>query len=784
MTDEMARPSAPPGPATKVARRIEVRGVVQGVGFRPFVWRVASEHGVTGWVRNDGGAVVVRAEGAAEDLDAFALAIGRQAPPLARVDSVEWEPAQPQGFASFEVQGSGEGTTGVRLVSPDAATCAACLRELLDPDDRRYRYPFINCTDCGPRFTIIEALPYDRERTSMRAFPMCEDCRREYEDVGDRRFHAEPVACPACGPRLWLAPVPSEGGSDPAEHAGGDPIAATAELLTAGSIVALKGLGGFHLACDATNEEAVTLLRERKRRPDKPFAVMVSDLEEAGRWFAPTRAEEEALASWRAPIVLVEDRALLAPSVAPGHHRQGVMLPSTPLHHLLTREADIPLVMTSGNASDEPICIANDEAMERLAGIADAFLLHDREIVARYDDSLVMLRGEEQTVVRRARSFAPHPISLVREVPRPLLGTGAELHGAFCLASGGRAFLSQHIGDLDSDQAMAAYRTALDRYREVVKVEPEAVAHDLHPDLMTTRFAEELGLPRVAVQHHHAHVAATMAEHGLDGEVIGLGFDGLGYGDDGTIWGGEFLVCTPARSDRVGRLRTVRQPGGDAATKAPWRMALAHAADLGREEETMDILLATRNEAVRSPDEEEAQVVLGQVRSGLASPMTSSAGRLFDSVAALLGVCRDRASYEGQPAMLLEQAADPSALALEPWPVTVSTDGGLLEIDTRTLVEPVLDGVAQGVPSAELAGRFHVSLAAASAAACDLIREDRGLHRVALGGGVFLNRLFTDALVSRLTRLGFQVFLPVDVPVGDGGIALGQVYVAAALEGA
>ncbi len=758
----MARPIAPPGPATTVARDIQVRGVVQGVGFRPFVWRLASEHGVTGWVRNDGGLVTVRAEGTAEALDAFAAAIREQAPPLARVDQVAWEPVELMGFPSFEVHGSTEDAEGVRLVSPDAATCPACLRELFDPADRRYRYPFINCTDCGPRFTIIEALPYDRERTSMRAFPMCEDCRREYEDVRDRRFHAEPVACPACGPRLWL-----EGGVPDV-----DPIVAVAELLRSGAIVALKGLGGFHLACDATNDRAVTLLRERKRRPDKPFAVMVADIEAARTWFAPTDAEAEALTSWRAPIVLVEDRGLLAPSVAPGHHRHGAMLPSTPLHHLLTREAGEPLVMTSGNASDEPICIGNEEALTRLAGIADAFLLHDREIVARYDDSLVMARGPVPAVVRRARSFAPHPIALARPVPRALLGTGAELHGAFCLADGARAFLSQHVGDLDSDEAMTAYRAALDRYREVLKVEPELVAHDLHPDLMTTRFAEELGLPAVAVQHHHAHVAATMAEHGLEGEVIGLGFDGLGYGEDGTIWGGEMLVCTPARSERVGRLRPVRQPGGDAATRAPWRMALAHAADLGREGEALSDL--------RAP-EEEAEVVLGQVRSGLASPLTSSAGRLFDSVAALLGVCRERATYEGQPAMLLEQAADAGVAASgEPWPVAISTEGPLLEVDTRSLIEPVLDGIADGDPSAELAGRFHASFAAASAAACDLIGRRKGLDRVVLGGGVFLNRLLTDALVLRLTRLGFQVFLPREVPAGDGGIALGQVYVAAA----
>ena len=391
-----------------------------------------------------------------------------------------------------------------------------CLRELFDPDDRRYRYPFINCTDCGPRFTIIDSLPYDRARTSMRDFPMCEACRQEYEDPGDRRFHAEPVACPACGPRVELRDASGS-------RVEGDVVELVGSMLRGGAIVAIKGLGGFHLACDATDARAVRLLRERKRRPDKPFAVMVADLPAAREWFDPTTEEAAALSSWRAPIVLVADRGRLAPGIAPGHRRSGAMLPATPLHHLLLRAVSGPLVMTSGNASDEPICIGNDEALVRLSGIADAFVLHDRAIVARYDDPVVWVRPKDErpSVARRARSFAPSSIDLASPIRVPTLGVGAELHGAFCLATGGRAFLSQHIGDLDTEEAMAAYRSALDTYREVFHVEPELVAHDLHPDYLTTRFAEELGLPRVAVQHHHAHIAATMAERGLEGEVIG-----------------------------------------------------------------------------------------------------------------------------------------------------------------------------------------------------------------------------------------------------------------------
>ena len=741
------------------ARRISVRGVVQGVGFRPFVWRLAERHGLTGWVRNADGVVEIHAEGPPAALDAFAVEIGGSPPPLAVVDDVSWAAADVRGFPGFDVDLSVDGGSGDRLVPPDAATCETCLSELFDPNDRRYRYPFVNCTDCGPRFTIIEALPYDRARTSMRAFPMCESCRREYEAPGDRRFHAEPVACPACGPRLELRDA--SGG-----RIEGDVVDVVATMLRGGAIVAIKGLGGFHLACDATNEETVRRLRERKRRPDKPFAVMVADLASAHEWFEPTIEEATALASWRAPIVLVRDRGQLGPGIAPGHRRCGAMLPATPFHHLLLHAVSGPLVMTSGNVSDEPICIDNDEGLERLAGVSDAVVLHDRAIVARYDDPVVWVRPQDDrpSVARRARSFAPSSIDLASSIRVPTLGVGAELHGAFCLATGRRAFLSQHVGNLDTEEAMTAYRGAFDRYREIFRVEPELVGHDLHPDFLTTRFAEELGLPRVAVQHHHAHIVATMAEHGLGGEVLGVAFDGLGLGDDGSIWGGELLRCTAATSTRVGRLTPVRQPGGDAATRHPWRMAMAFADAAG--------VLDDVQERLRPP-EADAAVVRGQLRSGLGSPRTSSAGRLFDAVAALLGVCRD-ASYEGQPAMLLEQCAGPPGSPLDPVPVGLV--GDLVEIDTPTLFAALVADLS--APVASVAGRFHLALADAAARACAIIREGTGLDRAVLGGGVFHNDLFTSELVRRLTGTGFRVFLPREVPVGDGGIAIGQVLVA------
>ena len=732
------------------ARRIEVRGVVQGVGFRPFVWRLAERYGVAGRVRNASGVVEIRAEGAPGSLDAFAAALAGEAPPLARVEAIAWTPVAVEGLRGFVVDASVDGD-GERLVSADAATCRACLAELFDPDDRRYRYPFINCTDCGPRFTIIESLPYDRERTSMRAFRMCVDCRREYGDPGDRRFHAEPVACPACGPRLTLF-----GARDDAY-----PIQAAADVIAAGGIAALKGLGGFHLACDATDEGAVARLRDRKRRPDKPFAVMVADQAAVRAWFAPTPAELEALSSWRAPIVLIAARGELAPSVAPGFARHGVMLPSTPLHHLLLHAVDRPLVMTSGNASEEPICVTNEDAADRLTSIADAVLVHDRDVVARYDDSVVRVRTGDATpsVVRRARSSAPTPIDLTIEAA-PTLGTGAFLHGAFCLATGRTAFLSQHVGDLDTEESMTAYREALDRFREVFRIEPELVAHDRHPDFMTTRFAASLGLPAIAVQHHHAHIAATMAERGLDGDVLGLAFDGLGLGDDETIWGGELLVCDAAEYRRVGHLRQVVQPGGDAATRDPVRMALAYANDAGVLATAVDRL------GVSSPL---VDVVERQIETGLGSPHTSSAGRLFDAVAAIAGVCRS-ASYEGQPAMLLEEAVrEPVTPATAP--VVARLPDGLLELDTRALI---LEAFEPG----DVAARFHAGLAALVGEAAITAAGEAGLDRVVLGGGVFVNDRLTTALTARLTSAGLRVFLPREVPVGDGGIALGQVLVA------
>ena len=748
------------GPASdsRSAREIEVHGVVQGVGFRPFVWRLADEAGLTGWVRNRSGVVEIVAEGSDAALAEFCSGLQTRAPALAHVESVSWRDVAPTGFETFVVDESVVGLDGERLVSVDAATCERCVRELFDEEDRRFRYPFINCTDCGPRFTIIESLPYDRERTSMHRFPMCQACAEEYHDPGDRRFHAEPIACPDCGPRLEL--VDRTG-----EPIAGDPIDEAARLLAGGGIVALKGLGGFHLACDATDERAVATLRERKRRPHKPFAVMVANVDEAAKRFRPTTHERTALSTSRAPIVLVEDRGTLAPSVAPGHRRQGVMLPSTPLHHLLLREAGRPLVMTSGNRSDEPICIENVEALRRLDDIADAFLIHDREIVARYDDSVERVWRGHELVMRRARSRAPHPLPLAADVV-PTLATGAELHGAFCLAAGRKAYLSQHIGDLTTEEAMASFSAALEGYERVFGLEPELVAHDLHPDFLTTRFAEGLGLPTIAVQHHHAHVATVMAEHGLEGRVVGVAYDGFGLGTDGTAWGGEFLVCDAATADRAGHLRPVALPGGDAAVRSPWRMALAHAAEAGALEDALGLLGAPAAEV---------DVALRQIASHDAAATTSSVGRLFDAVAALLGLV-DVATYEGHPAVLLEQVAEGGAT--REYAFEVSAYQGGLALDARPIVAAVVRDLRRGRSPGEVAGRFHRTIAAATLEMCRAIRGATGLARVCLGGGVFNNNLLTSDLVTRLEAVGFEVYLPREAPVGDGGIALGQVLVA------
>lgn len=707
--------------ATVERRRFRVTGVVQGVGFRPFVYGLARAHGLGGMVWNDGTGVVVEAEGTAETLDAFAASLGAEAPSLARVDAVVAELLAPAGATEFVVAPSA--STGSALVPADVATCDDCLRELFDPGDRRYRYPFVNCTQCGPRFTIVRSTPYDRERTTMASFPLCADCRREYEDPADRRFHAEPVACPACGPRLSM------------------PLEQAVSFLLEGAIVAVKGLGGYHLACDATNEDAVARLRARKHREEKPFAVLTAEPE---RLAAVEPAELELLRSRARPIVLVRARpGAVAPSVAPGTAWLGLLLPYTPLHHLLARDLGRPLVLTSGNRSDEPIAVGDGEARRRLGGIADAFLGHDRVIHRRCEDSVVRAAFP----IRRSRGYAPAALPLPVAAPQPLLAAGAELKATFCVARRAEAFLSPHLGDLDSAAALAAFHADRELYLAMLGVEPAAVACDLHPDYAASRWARAQELPLVEVQHHHAHAAACLAEHGETGPALALVFDGTGYGSDGTIWGGELLRCDLLGFERVAHLEPVPLPGGEAAVREPWRLAALHLERAGL------------------PVPWERWCVVRESLKANA-PLSSGMGRLFDAVAALLGV-RERVTYEGQAAIELEQLAGDTEAEPFRWRFGEPT----------SLVADCYSALADGRPREQVAAAFHETVAAAAAAACV---EAGGAETVVLSGGSFQNLRLLASTRTRLEAAGFRVLSHERVPPNDGGISYGQAAVAAA----
>ncbi len=703
-------------------RRFHVDGVVQGVGFRPFVYRLARRHGLGGFVLNDGTGVVVEAEGEPGKLDAFAEELRSEAPSLARVGAVDATPLAPRGETEFRIaKSAASGRTA--LIPPDVATCEDCLRELFDPADRRYRYPFVNCTQCGPRFTIVTAVPYDRPNTTMAVFPMCDGCRREYEDPGDRRFHAEPIACPACGPRLSM----------PLEEAVG--------LLLAGAIVAIKGLGGYHLACDAGNEEAVGRLRAHKHREEKPFALMATEPELLAR---VDEREAELLSTPERPIVLLRRRpdAPVAPSVAPGNPRLGVMLPYTPLHHLLLADTGRPLVMTSGNRSDEPIAYEDGEARLRLAGIADAFLSHDRRIHRRCEDSVVRAAHP----VRRSRGSAPGALPLPVPAERPVVAAGPELKATFCVARGSEAFLSPHLGDLDSELAYRAFRTDLELYLAMLGVEPEIVAYDLHPEYLATKWALEQEAELVGVQHHHAHAAACLAEHGEHGPALALVFDGTGYGTDGTLWGGELLRCDLAGFERLAHLEPVPLPGGEAAIREPWRVAAVHLEAAGRPVPFERWPLVRESLKVNAP-------------------LSSGMGRLFDAVAAVLAV-REQVTYEGQAAIELEHLAGETPAEPYQWRFGRGAD----------LVRLVHDDVAAGRPHPEIAAAFHETVAAAAAEACAEADQPR---TVVLSGGSFQNLRLLESSRRRLRALGFRVRTHRRVPPNDGGISYGQAAIAA-----
>jgi hydrogenase maturation protein HypF len=745
-----------------VRTRIRVEGIVQGVGFRPFVCGLAAEHGVAGFVGNDEAGVFIEAEGPLSTVDTFVGDLRRRAPVLAVIERLRTSRRRPTGQSGFRIVASAGGGARRALVSPDMATCADCLAELWNPADRRYRYPFINCTNCGPRYTIVTDVPYDRAVTTMRDFPMCAACAHEYADPTDRRFHAEPVCCPACGPSLRF--VSAAGAS-----LGGDPLDTAAAWLRDGQVIAVKGLGGYHLAALASHEPAVAALRLRKHREEKPFAVMVADLAAAR---ALAHCDDMALSTMedpRRPVVLVPRRsdAAVALSVAPRNGQLGLMLPYTPLHHVLAAAVAGPFVLTSGNVSDEPIAYDDRDALDRLSRIADGFLLHDRRIHVRADDSVVRTYPGGLVPLRRSRGASPAPVELPSPAPRPVLACGAELKNTFCLAKGRHAFLSPHIGDLKNAETLRSYACGIAHFSRLFDVVPAVVAHDLHPDYLSTTYARELdGVAAVGVQHHHAHIAACLADNGYAGPVVGVAFDGLGYGTDGTIWGGELLIADLLDFRRVDHLTPVPMPGGPAAVREPWRMAAAYLDHACGDD--IHGLAVVRRQAARWAD------VVRLSRTGLASPLTSSAGRLFDAVAAIVGL-RDAVTYEGQAAVELEQLAAAGCRDAYPVPAGAGLRGA-----TRPLVWAMVDDVRRGAPPDVVAVRFHNGLADATVAAARDAASQEGLSVVALSGGVFQNVVLLQRVLSGLAAAGLRVLVHRQVPPNDGGLCLGQAAVAAA----
>ena len=750
---------------------IEAFGTVQGVGFRPFIYQLAQKYRLSGWVRNTSACVEIEAEGNETALEDFKQEIASGAPPAARVSHIESREIPARGTSGFAIIQSVPKEGEYQLISPDLATCKECRSEIFDPENRRFRYPFTNCTNCGPRFTIIKDIPYDRGNTTMSSFKMCPDCQREYDDPLDRRFHAQPNACPVCGPHLRLT-------DNRGNQIKGEPLAEACRLLREGRIVAIKGLGGFLLACDAKNENVVFLLRERKKRPSKPFAVMLSSIEEAERYCRVSPEEKELLSSPACPIVLLETRPgnSLATPVAPGLRYLGVMLPYTPLHHVIMNETGLPLVMTSGNLSEEPIARDNDEAMRRLGGIADYFLLHNRDIHVRYDDSVTMHTSGETRVLRRARGVAPSPIELAFQVPQ-LLACGGELKGAFCLTRDNNAFLSQHLGDLENAETLDNYEHTIEVYKRLFRIEPKLIACDMHPDYLSTRYARETALRNgtelIQIQHHHAHIAALLAEHGRSGPIIGVAFDGTGYGSDGTIWGGEFLLADLRSFTRAGHLEEAPLPGGDSATGNPYRITAAY----------LYHFLGERGlraaEEVLKADSMEMEIIKTQVDRHINSPMTSSAGRLFDAVSAMLGI-RRTIDYEAQAAIELEMAASGIKRCNYPtYPAEIRAEGEKYIIKTGPMLEAILRDIERGAGRQEISSRFHLSIARLIANTCGRIARQTGIKTAGLSGGCFQNRLLLEMTLEAVKDQGLEVLTHTSVPVNDGGIALGQAAVAA-----
>ncbi|MBI5903206.1 MAG: carbamoyltransferase HypF [Deltaproteobacteria bacterium] len=766
------------------ALRLHITGVVQGVGFRPFVFNLANRHNLKGFCLNDSEGVLIELQG--EGIERFIDELKTSHPPLARIERLKIERAFPLSpYTDFTIRESVSASGGFALVSPDISICPDCQRELLDAHDRRYLYPFINCTNCGPRYSIIKDIPYDRPSTTMAHFRLCADCEREYHDPFDRRFHAQPNACPVCGPRVWLA---GGKGVEPLYGEWNYPaIERARRLLKEGMILAVKGVGGFHLACDAENDDSVRRLRQSKRGSfrkgkggNKPFALMSACIDEVRSFAALSDEERSCLESRARPIVLLEklDLSALSPAIAPGNGRLGVMLPYTPIHCLLLGPGEDrfkALVMTSGNLSDEPIVRSNEDAVERLSGIAGFFLLHDRDIYMRVDDSIVMIDGAGTRVARRARGYVPEPIGLGEEMPEAL-ACGAGLKNTFCLTKGSRAILSPHIGDLDNCASLEFFKETLNNLEKTFRAAPSVIARDMHPDYMSTRFASEYASMRdipgsriIAVQHHHAHIASVMAEHGLRRSVIGVAFDGSGYGVDGNVWGGEFLIADRRTFTRAAHLDYVSLPGGEMAIKEPWRMAVSYLYSAYGEE--WPARLPGFCERI---GRKEAALVMKMIEARINSPLTSSAGRLFDAVASITGL-KDRVTFEAEAAIELESVASADPAPLYPYG---TIEGNPARIDMRPMIRGVVGERAAGASPPVISGRFHSSVAAMIASTASSIGERSGIGDVALSGGVFQNRLLSGLVCGMLRERGFRVWSNERVPTNDGGVSLGQAAIA------
>jgi len=774
--------ASPPGTSFRV------RGLVQGVGFRPTVWRLAHRFALSGEVLNDGEGVLIHVWGPAAALAGFEIALSAEAPPLARVDSVECTPLETRSEGTgFRIVESHRGTVRTGIVA-DAATCPACLADIRDPANRRYRYPFTNCTHCGPRLSIVHAIPYDRATTSMAKFAMCPACLAEYRDPADRRFHAQPNACAECGPKIWLE---GAAGSLADTSLYRDAIEAAAALIAAGEIVAIKGIGGFHLACDACNPGAVTRLRERKARFGKPFALMARDLKIIADYAELGEAERTLLTGVAAPIAILKSRhgaaPPLAPGIAPGQSTLGFMLPYTPLHHLLLENIGRPIVLSSGNRSDEPQCIDNAEARDRLAIIADYFLMHDREIVNRLDDSVARVMADKPCLLRRARGYAPAPLALPPgfEGAPAVLAMGAELKSTFCLVKDGQAIVSQHMGDLEEVATHSDYRRNLELYRNLFRFEPEVVAVDAHPDYISTKWglalAEDAGISPVTLQHHHAHIAAALGEHGVPvpaPPVIGIALDGLGLSEDGELWGGEFLLADYRSYRRLAHFAPVPLIGGAKAMREPWRNTLGHLHTFLGWEAVREGYASL--EAVRRLKEKPLETCLRMMERSINSPLSSSAGRLFDAVAAALGLCFDAASYEGQAAIELEALAQDAMAETREGYGAALVPGDPARLDWTPLWTGILQDLAAGIERTVIAARFHRGLIEIVAATAHGLAQTHGCEAAVLTGGVFQNKILLEGVSERLAGLNLKVLAPASFPANDGGISLGQALIAAA----